>query len=62
MANAIVIRIAFADIVTITVNLYVDKKQFRKAYCGPLPPSYHVDQALMQLPPTKVCFVSLRCV
>ena len=28
--------------------------QFRKAYCGPLPPSYSVDPALMNLPPTKV--------
>ena len=28
--------------------------QFRKAYCGPLPPSYHVDPALMKLAPTKV--------
>jgi len=27
---------------------------FRKAYCGPLPPSYHVDPALMKLPPTRV--------
>ena len=30
-------------------------RQFRKAYCGPLPPSYHVDPALMKLAPTKVC-------
>mmetsp|Transcript_23314 Transcript_23314/g.45299 ORF Transcript_23314/g.45299 Transcript_23314/m.45299 type:complete len:513 (+) Transcript_23314:86-1624(+) len=26
----------------------------RKAYCGPLPPSYTVDDALTRLPPTKV--------
>jgi hypothetical protein len=38
--------------------------QFRKAYCGPLPPSYHVDPALMKLAPTKVClnFGSWPCV
>jgi processing peptidase subunit beta len=28
--------------------------QFRKAYCGPLPPSYQIDSALLNLPPTKV--------
>mmetsp|Transcript_22373 Transcript_22373/g.55115 ORF Transcript_22373/g.55115 Transcript_22373/m.55115 type:complete len:514 (+) Transcript_22373:43-1584(+) len=27
---------------------------FRKAYCGPLPPSYQVDPALTKLPPTRV--------
>jgi len=27
---------------------------FRKAYCGPLPPSYQIDPALLNLPPTKV--------
>ena len=31
---------------------------FRKAYCGPLPPSYSVDPALMKLPPTKVTTLS----
>jgi len=31
---------------------------FRKAYCGPLLPSYQLDPALMKLPPTKVTTLS----
>jgi mitochondrial-processing peptidase subunit beta len=31
---------------------------FRKAYCGPLPPSYQIDPALVSLPATKVTTLS----
>ena len=44
-----------------TVYVIVDAPfalQFRKAYCGPLPPSYTVDEALTKLPPTKVTSLS----
>lgn len=46
---------------TTSANVIVDPcfvVQFRKAYCGPLPPSYTVDEALTKLPPTKVTSLS----